>query len=249
MLARDTKTLDDVYRLVTDYVREHTNDTVFSGPFAGMKLLPDVSWRATTLSPMLLGCYECELHTAIEQEIERLSKLPQPRIANLGCGQGYYAVGFAKRIPHACVFAVDIDEDSLAICMRTAELNNTPNVVRGVDITEIMTTSDLFFIDVEGNEITYLDLERFPSLTQATMIVEIHNLPETSSLGKQQTDMILFDRFKETHNIAAVFEGGRNPNYFEFLGHLNSTERWLAVTENRPCLMDWFVMRPKGVNK
>jgi hypothetical protein len=45
--------------------------------------------------------------------------------------------------------------------------------------------------------------------------------------------------------IEQVAEGGRNPNAFDLLVPTPSAFRWAAVCEHRPCLMGWFVMRPR----
>ena len=63
--------------------------TVQTGPFAGMKY---VCQSTGALCPKLLGCYESELHPAIAKAISRQPK----NIINVGCAEGYYAIGMAR---------------------------------------------------------------------------------------------------------------------------------------------------------
>lgn len=213
--------------------------TVQSGPFDGMKLLPDLSWKESNLSPLLLGCYEEDIHAAIEAQIKRLKHLPNPSVAVVGCAEGYYAVGLARRLPHAKVYAVDIDAAALAICQRTAEANGV-SIVTGASVDDFMR-ADYIVMDCEGAEVAYLDLERFPHLAGSHVLVEVHNKEG------QPTDEILLDRFRSSHRITFVFEGPRCPTKYPCLSGMHSDMRWAAVSESRPCLMGWFVMEPKGL--
>ena len=55
--------------------------------------------------PKLIGSYEEEVHPIIEEIIRRRYSI----VVNIGCAEGYYAVGFALRIPDAIVYAFDVD--------------------------------------------------------------------------------------------------------------------------------------------
>lgn len=49
--------------------------------------------------PNLVGSYESELHLQIEQLI-----LERPQVViDVGCAEGYYAVGLAQRLPDATI--------------------------------------------------------------------------------------------------------------------------------------------------
>ena len=62
---------------------------VRSGPFQGMRYLDEIVWGSVT--PRWLGCYEWELHGAVRQILDRGYKT----IIDVGCAEGYYAVGLA----------------------------------------------------------------------------------------------------------------------------------------------------------
>ena len=77
---------------ITNVLFNTQKGNVLSGPFAGMAMLPESSWGDGDLAPKLLGCYEAELHPAIAKAISRKPK----NIVNIGCAEGYYAVGMAR---------------------------------------------------------------------------------------------------------------------------------------------------------
>lgn len=86
-------------RLKHTYIATHGN-IVASGPFAGMRLHPEYSEL-----PKFLGTYEANLHPAIR----RLTARRYDVILNIGCAEGYYAIGFARAVPGAQVQAFDTD--------------------------------------------------------------------------------------------------------------------------------------------
>lgn len=241
------KDTDTIKREIDDWLYKELNGIVQTGPFAGMKILPEISWKETRMAPYLLGVYEEELHGALEVQIARLKRLAKPKISVLGCSEGYYAVGLKHRVPHADVYVVDSNDKALELCGRAAAANEV-SVIAGAPLSVVMENTDFMFMDVEGAEVEYLNLDIFPSLKQVTAIIEIHNFHRTSTQQEQKTDDILIDRFRSTHRITMLFEGPRDPNKHPWLCHMVSDYRWLAISEGRTCLMGWFYMEPKGLS-
>lgn len=233
------KTLTTIKTTLGNFLYDGFDGVVQTGPFAGLKLLHEISWGYTYFAPFILGCYEQELHPALLTEIERLNKLENPVIAVLGCAEGYYAVGMKCRVPKATVYVVDIDKKALDICGRTAAANNVA-VIAMAPIAVIMDNPDLLIVDVEGHEVLYLDLERFPGLLNTSIIVEIHQ-PEED----KDTSGVLVERFKKTHRIIWLREGPRDPSQHLCFAKLSTDFRWLAVSESRPYIMTWLVMIPR----
>lgn len=235
----DTKRAIDKTHL-NDFIWDETGGRVQSGPFTGMQLLKDEAWHDGGLGAKLLGCYELELHDDINQMIDKLMEKKNPIIANIGCAEGFYAVGFARRLPKATVYADDIDENALEIAGRAAKANHVA-LAGPTPMEKILESPDLVFMDCEGGEVEYLDQEKHPGLRFATIIVEMHEIP-----GLHANDKI-HARFKDTHNIKCIFSEmlGRNPNAFKILQGLHSHDKWLAVSEGRPAMMNYLVMRPK----
>ena len=77
---------------------------VRGGPFDGMQFTTDCRWPG--FPTYLTGNYEAELHEALEEFIATRPDV----VVDVGCAEGYYAVGLALRLPEAHVYAYDIDE-------------------------------------------------------------------------------------------------------------------------------------------
>jgi hypothetical protein len=213
-------------------------DIVISGPFKGMQLTREVSWPDGNIGTKVLGCYEQELHQFLEEEIIRLSLFERPCIVDIGCSEGYYAIGLARRLPKAIVWGFDNNKEALRITQIASELNDVKVIVDDNDIWGAMEFADLVICDCEGAELEYLDPGEYPGLKETTILVECHDF------GRPITKT-LTERFDETHEVELIAEGPRDPNQFEFLRTLPSLLRWLAVSEGRPCMMWWLIMKPR----
>jgi SAM-dependent methyltransferase len=222
-----------------DWLFEETGGVVQSGPFKGMNVARDMAWNDGALCPILLGCHEQELWRTIEDQIARLSAMEAPKIVNVGCAEGYYAVGLKRRLPHARVWAIDIDYAALALTAKAAALNEVELKIASEVGPAFKEAPDLIVMDCEGAETVYLNPYMFP-LASTHIIVEIHQSEE------QDTIKILSSHWHKSHEVWLVWEFGRNPNDYEILRKYSSLMRWLAVCEFRPCQMAWFVMKPKG---
>jgi len=66
----------------------------------------------------LLGTYELELHSVIEEAIAKRFE----RIIDIGCADGYYAVGLAMRT-NATVYAFDCEPREREYCRQMALTN------------------------------------------------------------------------------------------------------------------------------
>ncbi len=65
--------------------------TIFSGPFAGMAYVARAVGSAVV--PKLVGSYEQELHGVLAD----IAQTPYMVVVDVGCAEGYYAVGLAAR--------------------------------------------------------------------------------------------------------------------------------------------------------
>src|SRR5687768_16036154 len=92
-------------RKLSAIIYQEVGGKVATGPFKGMNY--DVSYAHNGILGMkLLGTYEKELHGAVEEIVAR----GYENIINLGAGEGYYAVGLARRLPQANVTAFELME-------------------------------------------------------------------------------------------------------------------------------------------
>ena len=224
---------------ITRVLMEEQGLRVASGPLAGMLLLADVCWGDGDMAPKLLGVYETELHPAVARAIGRDPKT----VINIGCAEGYYAVGMARLLPRARVFAFESDERGQDICRRAAAANQVGErvtVAGACDVALLRRTvpqneRPLLIVDCEGAELALLDPAQVDGLLRCDIIVECHDFidPRITSA--------LRERFEQSHDVENVIEGARDPNAFTSLRHWTSIDRWLAVNENRPVMMNWLV--------
>lgn len=222
-------------RYVNHYIYHRAEGLVMTGPFKGMKMFEEVAWEDGNVGTKILGCYEQELHTFIENEVSRLHKLDRPaNILDLGCSEGYYAIGMGLRLPGANIVAMDTSEQALYITQEAAKINEV--TVHTAKECPYDFKPDLVICDCEGAEMEYLDPEKFPGLKEASLLVECHDI------GEGEVTKVMADRFEATHKIYVVDEGARDPNQFEILRMMDSTMRWLAISEGRPCTMHWLLM-------
>jgi len=210
---------------------------VAHGPFKGTRLPVETSWGEGEFTPKVLGCYEEELHPAIEKAIARRPST----IVNVGCAEGYYAVGLARRLPDARVFAFDTDAKAQEICKRAAVENGVSdrfNVEGACSPERLRAVAGggraLIVMDCEGAEMTLLDETTIAALAKCDAIVECHDFEDRT------ITQTLVTRFAATHLVKTVQEGPRDPGRYLPLRTLNSIDRWLAICEFRPEHMHWL---------
>lgn len=214
---------------------------VLDGPFAGMTYVSQAVGSAFV--PKLLGSYESELHGALAEIIAKDFKT----IVDVGCAEGYYAVGLALRMPSARVYAFDTDPAARKLCRDMTQVNvvsHRVTVAGKCDVENLgglLQDRALVVCDCEGYERDLLCPERVPGLRRADVLVELHDCIDSSIL---QT---IFSRFQATHEIALLTSVERDPSCYPALESLKAEDRRLAVSEFRSAGQQWAYMTPKAI--
>ena len=180
--------------------RQTTDDRIISGPFRGMKYLPDC--QGGLHCHKLLGTYEMELWGIIHAACQRPYKL----VVDLGAAEGYYVAGMALRLSTAHIVAFEAEEQLHPVLAELVELNGLSH---RVDIRGLCTSVELahaigdgrqclIICDIEGGEADLLDPWLAPALQQADILVEVHNHV------RQNVCSLLMDRFASTHAITEI---------------------------------------------
>lgn len=212
---------------------------VLSGPFAGM----NYAARATegALLPRLLGTYECELHPVIE----RLAAGGFECVIDVGCAEGYYAVGLARLMPGALVHAHDTDAAARRACAAMAQANGVEDrvLVGGAfaagDFAAFAGRRCLVMVDIEGAETDLLLPQAAPALADMTLIVETHDVYQRNAMA------LMIERFSSTHDIEIVRTGPKTaPLPPEIMG-LSHLDQLIAVWEWRKRMTPWLIMTPR----
>jgi hypothetical protein len=213
-------------------------EVVAEGPFAGMIYGKDIAEGCTV--PKLLGCYEQELHPALYRAIEA----DYGAILNIGCAEGYYAVGLARVLPTARVFAWDIDSAAREKTIRNAAANGVADriLVEGAFDAAQLDAFDgqrtLVICDVEGAEFELLDPAQSRALAGLDLIVELHP-------SEERSEREFAARFEATHDVEIIQPEARDPGRFSALTALPVLDRMFALVERLEAT-PWAVLRSKS---
>jgi len=214
---------------------------VNGGPFQGMRYLPESGGSA--LAPKLVGSYEAEISAMIEEYCTHDRAVT---VVDVGCDEGYYAVGMAFRLPLARVYAFDINPQAQSDCRKMAVLNNVQDRVfiegecTAARLEQLLHPEDLLICDCEGCEVFLLDPAKTPALKQVRMIVELH---DSEYLDRNITPTLVA-RFQATHTIQLVTAQPRQPDW-PAIQFLSAAERQIAVDERRTLGQQYACFRPK----
>jgi hypothetical protein len=223
-----------------EYVRRYGLH-VRGGPFVGLRYPAALAAAPGDLVAKLLGSYERELHGVLEQWVTE----GYPQVIDVGCAEGYYAVGFAASMPRTTVDAYDIDTTARAQCSELARLNDVEERVRVRGICEPSSLAEYpargvaLLSDCEGYERVLLDPELAPRLREWPILVELHEFLDASITET------LRSRFQDTHVIEMIEGEGRDRDGLEELDFTSARHRIAALGERRPGPMRWAYLRPR----
>jgi hypothetical protein len=219
-------------------------NTVQTGPFKGMTIIPKASWGDGDTGAKWLGIYEDELHEYVEDAVTRGPDC----VINIGCAEGYYIVGLIRRLPGVKGIAVDISPAAVSITSENAQVNGVDTIEtvnQAVDPNWVeqqcaLYQHPLLVVDCEGAEIDLLDPVKSPALSNASILVECHDcvIPGLTAT--------LLNRFMETHDIKITDQKYKDPYQFNFLKSFSDCDKWALVHEGRPSSMNWLYMVPKA---
>ena len=228
--------------LIQNTLIEQEGTKVLQGPLAGMEFI-ERSAEGCHIAK-LLGCYEQPLQPHIQKALSG----HYTKIINIGCAEGYYAVGFARAVPGLISLAFDTDVNAQNSCRQLAERNGVADRVEigGLfspdDFAKFENEAALVFCDIEGAEEELLDPDIAPALRKLDIIVESHECLRPGITQK------LLSRFEATHTIELIEDNGSRqldnpPAWFTKLSHL---DQLLATWEWRSGPTPWLVMRAKA---
>lgn len=225
------------HRELTNRIRTNTNETVQSGPFASM-IIPG---EAGDCACKLLGFYEIDIVPVIEE----IAATAPDVVINVGCADGYYAVGLARLLPAAKVYAFDRSQYARDFCQRMAEANGVAGRLQVEGLCTTATLSKLaqgarapfVLIDIEGGECELLS-NAASQLANATLLIECHDFVDRSITRR------LLEEFVHTHEARRINQGPRNPHDMRILGSLPEDDRWMMISEHRPEPMHWLLLSP-----
>jgi hypothetical protein len=220
-------------------------DVILHGPFKGMTYRND-RFCCSAIPPKLLGSYEREIHPWLEEIVRKR----YDGVIDVGCAEGYYAVGLAWRMKGTPVYAYDISEQARTQCRALADANGLGSQV------EIRSYCDpeelgrvvagrrfLVIADCEGYEKTLFAESNLPQLAQSDILVEVHDFMDITILP------YLRELFARTHVIQEVesLDDLRKLDRYEYpeLEGLSIHDRYRQIAEWRQRIMVWMYMTPR----
>jgi len=216
--------------------------TVANGPFKGMGY-PAAESYGSMLLPKLLGSYESELHPVLEAFFAN----DYTAIVDIGCAEGYYAVGLGLRFPRANIYAFDTSPKARQMCAEMAALNGLGNRIHIGSLCDAETLRSiplgdraLIISDCEGYENVLFSRALADFLAHHDLIVEAHDFIDI------ETSPNLCRVFSETHHIEPIsstddIEKAHTYQFAE-LKRYSPSERFTILGERRPGIMKWLVL-------
>lgn len=224
-----------------------SDTTVRNGFFKGLKYGSTHS-VGSSLYPKLLGSYEAELTDVLTKFKYNNYTL----VIDIGCAEGYYAIGLAVQFPSATVQAYDTDAKALEYCKQLAAINNVTNQVQlnnsctAATFDELkMPCTSLLICDCEGYERELFTRHNISRFVQSDLIIELH------PFAAPDIKEYLLQLFCESHHciIISSHDNARKiSDYKNSLQGLTTFEEQKAVEEGRPYTMDWLVAQ-SSINK
>ena len=164
----------------------------------------------------------------------------------MGCGEGYYAVGMALRLPHLRVVAHDLCPVARHSLGRLAALNGAGGRVRArgecthLELTESLGGAErpAVISDCEGCEDTLLDPVAVPALARTALVVELHEFVAPGVTER------LRERFSPTHEIHEAPARSRTAQDVPEGVAVAPSEVAAALDEDRPDT-SWLLLLPR----
>lgn len=232
---------------VERYVKLHLFDLrVQSGPFKGLAY-STANAHGSSLVPKLLGTYENEIAELFsEEKLQHYST-----IVDIGCAEGYYAVGCAVKNTKCRVHAFDTNETARQMCAAMSEANGVSarvSVFEECSISELQSyagSGALIISDCEGAEDQLFPIGLVNKLVTEDLIIEVHE-----HLG---VDLVEFQsRFAKTHDVSivpSISDLKRAIATTHVTGNPLFEERVLLLAECRPRQMVWLVAEARTKNQ
>ncbi len=223
-------------------VIEQIGNRVIDGPCVGLRYPTDRLDEIDAPVAKLLGIYEQQLHSPLTAAIEAGRRV----FVDVGCAEGYYAVGLALDSGDLQVYAYDLARSARAFCGDLAGSNGCADRVRvggRCDVGQLrgLPLDNAFLLaDIEGAEFDFFSSDVVELLSHTIVIVELHRSPDDPlAIG-------MIDRFAPSHGLQQLRGIKPDPDAVSVLSFLDSDERIAAISEWRSqSEQTWLVFTPR----
>lgn len=209
---------------------------IFKGLFYG-----EINEEGSSIYSKLLGSFESEISADLRSLLEK----DYAYAVNVGCAEGYYAVGMAYYKPGLMVKAFDISERARTLCKQLAIYNKVEKqiMIGGSFSVEKLNdmnkyTRALFIADCEGCEAAIINKDLTDAFPNFDYIIELHYHVVPAILEK------LSALLNKTHTIKLVTAV---PEHEKVIGYdypqLNGLtyEQKMFILNERSAYAQWFI--------
>lgn len=213
---------------------------VSGGPFVGLQLRDPLA-EIDVPAAKLIGSYEQEIADVFSAAVAA----GPPTFVDVGCADGYYAVGMAHASPSTTTYAFDLAASARRVCRETAQANAVAERVHIAGrcdaraLRRLPLKDALVLIDIEGAEVDFLNSEAVELLASAQVVVEVHEDDIPGAGDRLRT------RFAATHTAAVVTQVPRTASEYPQLAELSDERARLAIAEHRGPALHWLVLTPR----
>jgi precorrin-6B methylase 2 len=213
--------------------------------FRGLKY-PEEKSVCSALIPKLLGSYESELQPLLQ----RLQMRNYSEIVDIGCAEGYYAVGLGRLFPVSKIFAFDTNPEATRLCQLMAQANQVASRMSLGSFCDAATLQNLpltrralVVSDCEGYEKHLFTADTIRKLVKHDVLIEVHDFIDIAISSRLRT---VFEATHELEVIQSVDDIKKAQTYdYPELASFDLAQRKILLAEYRPGIMEWFYFSPR----
>ena len=217
------------------------------GRYASTKIDLTENW-SNDISSKLLGLYEEQVQDKI---IKLKKKYKLETIINFGAAEGYHIVGLIKNSYFKRGLAFEMNPLIKKNLRKNIKINNLSkkiDIFGNANFKQINDylnknelTKTLFLVDVEGSEFDIFNKNNIQTFKNSVLVIENHDfMIKNKKKIKKFTQLI-----RKNFNIEILKNTTRNPFLSKKLSMISDNDRWIIVSEGRPCEMNWIICKPK----
>lgn len=235
---------------LNNQIIELSKSKVMSGHYKDTHFVNESHWSKFDHASKLLGVYEEQIQELI---IKTQKQYNLKNFINIGCGEGYHALGLVKNRYFEHSICYEISSMARNILKKNLLENNIKDrfVIRGEanrqeifnDLQKIKIEETIFLIDIEGNEFNLFNDNDWEFLKKGYFIIEDHHFMVSDEIAKKN----FYSSLNKHFNFTVIQNGSRNPFNInnDFLNELPDDSRFLILSECRSKKMSWIFLSPR----
>lgn len=248
-LAWSKETISERYQRINDLIFHRFNGVIQNGPFTGMLVQKNSTWKYSHVGQMILGVYESIVLEALFSD----RFLDRNYFVDIGAADGYYPIGLTKSGRISQAFAFEISPESRKSIIENATRNGVIEKIDVQSLADYKTIKQLsekidfkksiFLIDIEGAEFELLSREMLSLIRDSVIIIEIHNWIE----GFLEKYRYFLRNAAEYFSIEVIPYKSVDMKKLEAISDFPDDNRFILLSEGRPCLMRYLLLTPKPI--